>query len=112
MARKRRCQKCGADISSHPIDHFLCYECWRREFKSPMHRYPSPLRTGGNPLQMIGKKTNVSGTSPSSFIPDELDDLHSPMITGRNEIYEDRYRGTENDMGSHWDYEEFPPENL
>ena len=28
-ARGRRCEACGEDISSRPISHTLCYECYR-----------------------------------------------------------------------------------
>lgn len=47
---------------------------------------------------------------------------HAPISDGyqysrqpphRNETYEERYKGdSDYDMGSDWDYDEFPPENL
>jgi len=84
MARKRRCERCGIDISYRPANHYLCYECWKK-------RHPT-----------------VSKSSSHS-----LDEMHTPMITGQNETYEERYHGNRDfDMGPHWDYDEFPPENL
>ncbi len=27
--KKRRCEKCGVDISDTPSHYFLCYSCWK-----------------------------------------------------------------------------------
>ncbi|BCR35208.1 hypothetical protein [Mariniplasma anaerobium] len=81
--KRRKCSKCGEDISHRPKNHYLCYECW------------------------LVEESNIQVSNVSLEI-----ESHANHGT-YNQTYEERYKGdSDYDIGPYWDYDEYPPENL
>ncbi len=93
--KSRRCERCGKDISYRPAHHYLCYECWSKDYK------PSDIE-------------NVSDSDIDQDLPYcKIYDPDTDSYVKHNQTYEERYKGdSEYDMGPNWDYDEYPPENL